>query len=195
MSSTESVRLVHALQSIGIVFDGPAARRGGDGFDELLRAEYQRGYDAGADHVNRQIVEQRNEINQMRALLFENAEKAIDVAVTEVRGALPQLALQVVRRLIAGFEWDAQSVAQVAESVLIEAGVDPSEVELRLNTLDFELLRDLDPSMTDRHPGVRLVADARLERGGCEAVTRFGKIDGRISRKLDRLEVAMEGKS
>jgi flagellar assembly protein FliH len=195
VSSTERIRLSQALQSVGITFDGPTARRGGEGFEEMLRAEYQRGYDAGADHVNRQIIEQRNEINEMRALLFENAKEAVDQAVTEVRGALPQLALQVVRRLIGGIEWDTQSVAEAAESVLIEAGVDPSEVELRLNPHDFELLRDLDPSMTERHPGVRLVADARLERGGCEAVTRFGKIDGRLSRRLDRLEASMEGQS
>lgn len=195
MLSTEQIRLGHALQAVGITFDGPAARRGGEGFEALLRAEYQRGYDAGTDHVNRQILEQRNEINEMRALLFENAQKAVDQAVTEVRGALPQLALQVVRRLIGGIEWDTESIAEAAESVLIEAGVDPSEVELRLNPHDFELLRDLDPSMTERHPGVRLIADARLERGGCEAVTRFGKIDGRLSRRLDRLEASMEGQT
>lgn len=195
MLSTEQIRLGHALQSIGITYDGPAARRGGEGVDEMLRAEYQRGYDEGTDHVNRQILEQRNEINEMRALLFENAQKAVDQAVIEVRGALPKLALQVVRRLIGGIEWDSGSVAEAAESVLIEAGVDPSEVELRLNPHDFELLRDLDPSMAERHPGIRLVADTRLERGGCEAVTRFGKIDGRLSRRLDRLEASMGGQT
>jgi flagellar biosynthesis/type III secretory pathway protein FliH len=99
----------------------------------------------------------------------------------------------VVRHLIAGFEWDAASIARTAEEVLMETGVDPSEVELRLNPSDLDLLRDLDPSMAERHPGVRLVADGRLARGGCEAITRFGKIDGRLSRKLERLAVSMEG--
>ena len=193
MSSVDRIRLDRALRSVSILFDGPAARRGGEGITELLRSEYQRGYDAGADHVNRQILEQRNEINQMRALLLENAEKALDSAVIEVRQALPELALQVVRHLIAGFEWDAASIARTAEEVLMETGVDPSEVELRLNPSDLDLLRDLDPSMAERHPGVRLVADGRLERGGCEAITRFGKIDGRLSRKLERLAVSMEG--
>jgi flagellar biosynthesis/type III secretory pathway protein FliH len=47
--------------------------------------------------------------------------------------------------------------------------------------------------MAERHPGVKLIGDERLERGGCEAVTRFGKIDGRISRKLDRLGASMGG--
>ena len=63
MSSTERIRLARGLQSVAIAFDGPAARRGGEGVEELLRSEYQRGYDAGADHVNRQILEQRDEIN------------------------------------------------------------------------------------------------------------------------------------
>ncbi|MEZ5278652.1 MAG: FliH/SctL family protein [Opitutaceae bacterium] len=193
MLSAERIRFDRALQSVSIRYDGPAARRGGDGFEELLRSEYQRGYDAGSDHVNRQILEQRNEINQMRALLLENAEKALDQAVLEIRGALPGLALQVVRRMIAGIEWDVAGIARMAEDVLIESGVDPSEVELRLNPADLDLLRDLDPSMAERHPGVRLVADGRLERGGCEAITRFGKIDGRLSRKLERLEASMEG--
>ena len=139
------------------------------------------------------MLEQRNEINQMRALLLENAEKALDQAVLEIRGGVPGLAIQVVRRMIAGIEWDLAGIARMAEDVLIESGVDPSEVELRLNPADLELLRDLDPSMAERHPGVRLVPDGRLERGGCEAITRFGKIDARLSRKLERLEASMEG--
>jgi flagellar biosynthesis/type III secretory pathway protein FliH len=193
VSSTESIRLAHSLQSIGLLFDGPAAERGGEGVEVLLRTEYQRGYDEGAAHVNQQILEQRNEISEMRALLFENAEQAVQTAVGEVRGALPQLVIQAVSRLIRNFDWDAESVAQVAEDVLVEAGVDPREIELRLNPQDLELLRDLDPSMADRHPGVKLVGDGRLERGGCEAITRFGKIDGRISHKLDRLAASMGG--
>lgn len=193
MSSTESVRLVHSLQSIGIRFDGPGAERGGEGVEVLLQAEYQRGYDEGAAHVNQQILEQRNEISEMRALLFENAEKAVQTAVGEVRGALPKLVVQAVRRLIKDFEWNAESVARAAEDVLTEAGIDPSEIELRLNPRDLELLRGLDPSMDERHPGVKLVGDPRLDRGGCEGVTRFGKIDGRISRKIDRLGTSMGG--
>jgi len=193
VSSTDTIRLAHSLQSVAILFDGPAARRGGEGVEALLQAEYQRGYDEGSAQVNQQILEQRNEINEMRALLFENAEKAVQTAIGEVRGALPQLVIQAVKRLIKDFEWDAENVARAAEDVLIEAGVDSNEIELRLNPLDFDLLRDLDPSMAERHPGVKLVGDGRLERGGCEAVTRFGKIDGRLSRRLERLEVSMGG--
>lgn len=193
MSSTESIRLAHPLQSIGILFDGPAAERGGEGVELLLQAEYQRGYDEGTAHVNQQILEQRNEINEMRALLFENAEQAVQTVISEVRGAVPELVVQAVGRLIKDFEWNAESVTRAAEDVLAEAGVDPSEIELRLNPKDLELLRDLDPSMTERHPGVKLVGDGRLERGGCEGVTRFGIIDGRISHKLDRLGASMGG--
>jgi len=193
VSSTDTVRLDHPLKSIGILFDGPAAERGGEGIEKILRAEYQRGYDDGAAQVNQQILEQRNEISEMRALLFENAEKAVQNAVDEVRGALPRLVVQAVRRLIKDFEWNAASVARAAEDVLAEAGVDPAEVELRLNPRDLELLRDLDPSMAERHPGVKLVGDGRLERGGCEGITRFGKIDGRISHKLARLGASMGG--
>lgn len=193
MSSTESIRLAHSLQSIGILFDGPAAERGGEGVEVLLQTELRRGYDEGAAHVNQQILEQRNEINEMRALLFENAEQAVQTAISEVRGALPQLVVQAVRRLIKDFEWNAESVNRAAEDVLAEAGVDPSEIELRLNPKDLELLRDLDPSMAERHPGVKLVGDEHLERGGCEGITRFGKIDGRISHKIDRLGAAMGG--
>ena len=193
MSSTESIRLAHSLQSIGILFDGPAAERGGEGVEVLLQAEYQRGYDEGAAHVNQQILEQRNEINEMRALLFENAEQAVQTVISEVRTAVPQLVVQAVGRLIKDFEWNAESVTRAAEDVLAEAGVDPSEIELRLNPKDLELLRDLDPSLTERHPGVKLVGDERLERGGCEGITRFGKIDGRISHKLNRLGASMGG--
>ncbi len=193
MSSTESIRLAHSLQSIGILFDGPAAERGGEGVEVLLQAEYQRGYDEGAAHVNQQILEQRNEINEMRALLFENAEQAVQTVVSEVRTAVPQLVVQAVGRLIKDFEWNTESVTRAAEDVLAEAGVDPSEIELRLNPKDLELLRDLDPSLTERHPGVKLVGDERLERGGCEGITRFGKIDGRISHKLNRLGASMGG--
>ena len=193
MSSTESVRLAHSLQSIGILFDGPAAERGAEGVELLLQAEYQRGYDEGAAHVNQQILEQRNENNEMRALLFENAEQALQTVISEVRGALPELVVQAVGRLIKDFEWNVESVTRAAEDVLAEAGVDPSEIELRLNPKDLELLRDLDPSMVERHPGVKLVGDGRLERGGCEGVTRFGIIDGRISHKLARLGASMGG--
>ncbi len=192
MSSPEAVRFPRPLRSVRLVAHG-AAGVSTDEMNARIEEAFRRGSADGAARSNQQILDQRDEVNQLRAHLFRSLEEAVAAAVAEVRTALPGLAMAALRRVLARIEIDEALVDAVVGELLAEIGPDTGPIEVRLHPADLALVQRFEPRFAAEHPGLRFVADESLARGDSQAVTRFGKIDARLLNKIDRLEATLAG--
>jgi flagellar assembly protein FliH len=151
-------------------------------------AAYQRGVDATRTLADQQMVEFRADIEQLGDGVFKKVSGLEPQLVTQLREALPALALDIARRLLAGFEPPAESVSRICEEALNEIFPERDNLELSVAPRDAALLEKLNPDWLRRYPGLRIRSDAALQPGDCVVRSRFGLTDARLQTKLTALE-------
>ena len=146
----------------------------------------------GAEDTRRfadsQMVEMRSEVQQLNESLFEALRQAETRLTEQVRAALPGLAVEIGRRLLAGWEPPIEGVAKVCREALDELFPEPSGLELVLAARDAELLERLNPGWLREFPGLKIVVDPNLHAGDCLVRSRFGVVDARGSTRLNALQ-------
>lgn len=153
-----------------------------------IRVEaYQRGGDAAREFADQQLVEFRREVQELQGGLFA-ALTQIDQRVTEqLRAALPALAVDLARRLLAGYEPKPEQVVAVCTETLDELYPETEALELMVSPADAERLEQIDAGWRTRYPGLRIVPVASLQTGDCQVRSRFGLTDARKDAKLESL--------
>lgn len=153
-----------------------------------VEAAYKSGYDDASSQYNQQILEFRSEVNAMREETFSKLEAKFRTIVNEARQALMTLTYDCVCRTLGGLEMSPEIVASVVDAIVVESGLDEEKMQVKLNPKDIALLQDLESELVSKHPGLELVPDNALGRGDCVLSSRFGKIDGTLSTKLEKLK-------
>ena len=174
------------LKALRVSYDGPPRIRAADS-ETAVKEAYARGYEEASSQYNQQIVEFRAEVNALREGAFSELESRFAKIVSEAREALMSLTYASVARIIGGYELPKEAIAGIVNAIIKESGLDEEKMEIRLNPKDLELLSDLQPEIKARHQGLKFVEDVTLRRGDCLLNSRFGKVDGLMSTKLDRL--------
>lgn len=152
-----------------------------------VEAAYKSGYEDASSHYNQQILEFRSEINALREGTFSQLESRFSTLLAEAHEALMTLTFDCVKRTLGGYEMEPEAIAKIVDTIVTEAGLDEERMEVRLHSLDIALLADLEPQLKTKHPGLELVPDDSLGRGDCVLSSRFGKVDGLMGTKLERL--------
>jgi len=151
-------------------------------------AAYHRGIDASRALADQQMVEFRADIEALGEGVFQRLAEVEPALLAQLRETLPALAVEIARRLLAGYEPPAEVVARICEEALNEIFPERDNLELSLSPRDAELLAKLNPEWMRRYPGLRLRAEATLAPGDCQVRSRFGLTDARIATKLAALE-------
>jgi len=180
-----------------VSFDRPLAgfvRRGGHGrtFTEAEVAErsqeaYRRGVDAARGLADQQMVEFRADVEQFSREVLGKLTNLEPALVAQLREALPSLAIDIARRLLAGYEPPSDVVSRLCEVALAELFPERDNLELVLCPRDAELLSELNPGWKQRYPGLVVRTDAALSPGDCQVRSRFGLTDARQQTKLSAL--------
>ena len=154
-----------------------------------LREEARR---EGAEEARRfadaQTVEMRSEVQQLNESLFEALRQAETRLADQVRAALPGLAVEIGRRLLAGWEPPADVVARICRDALEELFPETAGLELVISARDAGLLEQLNPGWLAEYPGLKITTDAALHAGDCLVRSRFGVVDARGSTRLRALQ-------
>ncbi len=185
--SKNELRLIEPLAGVSIVYDGAeriAARDHETGKDD----SYRKGYDEASSQYNQQILEFRNDVNALRESTLSALEEKFSVIVGEAREALMALTYECVGRTLGGLEINPEIVQSVVNSIIEESGLDEEKMEIRLHPLDIELLVEFENELKAKHPRLTFVEDETLKRGDCLLSSRFGKVDGLLSTKMERLK-------
>jgi flagellar assembly protein FliH len=112
---------------------------------------------------------------------------------TQLREALPGLALEIARRLLAGYEPPAEVVEKLCHEALQQLFPEREGLELSLCPRDVELLEQVNPGWIGRYPGLKVRQDAALAPGDCQVRSRFGLTDARQQTKLAVLAHGLMG--
>lgn len=151
-------------------------------------AAYHRGIDASRALADQQMVEFRADIEALGDGVFKRLAEVEPALLAQLRDTLPALAVEIARRLLAGYEPPAEVVARICEEALNEIFPERDNLELSLSPRDAALLGKLNPEWMRRYPGLRIRAEATLTPGDCQVRSRFGLTDARIATKLAALE-------
>lgn len=150
-------------------------------------AAYRRGFQEANELLTKQILDQRAEIAQLQDSLFQSLSKQADSLALQVSETLPDLVLEISRRVLAGMTPDRAAVERILSETLAEIAPGSTEVEVYLNASDLALVEGIAESYGHKYPGIKLTADPELAPGDCRAKSRFGTIDARLFTKLQNV--------
>jgi flagellar assembly protein FliH len=156
-------------------------------------AAYRRGVDATRGAADQQMVEFRHEMEQLSEGVLKKLAGVEPVLVAQIHKALPDLAVEIGRRLLAGYEPPPEVVARLCSEALEHLYPERDSLELSLSPRDAELLNALNPDWLKRYPGLRIRPDPALRPGDCQVRSRFGLTDARQETKAAALAHHLTG--
>ena len=157
------------------------------------QAAYHQGVDATRRVADHQMVELRSEMSQLSIGVLEKLAGMEPILLAQLRDALPALALDIARRLLAGYEPPPSVIQGLWQEALEQLYPERDGLELALCPRDAELLDELNPEWQNRYPGLKVRPDPALKRGDTVVRSRFGLTDARQQTKLAALEHALTG--
>ena len=180
------IRLSNLLSGVKLA-TGPATPRPMFTAEELEAARregYQRGFEDASAMIETQLLEQREEVSHLQDKTLQALGGHHDALERQFRAALPELTMEIVRRVLGGMEPDKDAVFKIVSEVLQGIAPGPETVEVCLSNRDLKLMENYQTGLRDRYPQIEFRVDPDLEPGDCIVTSRFGALDGRLATKL-----------
>ena len=156
-----------------------------------LAAEFERGRREGAlqadSGVDRRFVEFRSEVSAVQTGIFSRLGEAEKMIADQIRVVLPELAVEVAKRVLAGFTPPPEVVAQLCQEALVALFPEVQNLELVVGERDHEIIASLVPEWRVTYPGISVTIDPAFASGECQVRSRFGVIDARHNAKVEAL--------
>ena len=186
-------KLIHFDRPLaGALLPGHSVRVYTDTEVEVLRKEaFGQGQDSARAFADRQLVDIRADVQHLQDSVFAKIADLEPVLLGQIRMALPGLALDLARRLMAGYEPTPEVIERICREALDQLYPERENLELVLSERDAKLLAQLDPAWMQRYPGLKVRTDAALAAGDCQVRSRFGRTDARRVTKLETLSLGL----
>jgi len=154
---------------------------------------YRKGVDSARNVVDQKMVEMRVDMEQLSTGVLDKLTTVEATTMQQLREALPALAVDIAKRLLAGYEPPPEMVAKLCHEAIEQLFPEREGLELSLSPRDAALLEQVSPSWLARYPGLKVKADATLSPGDCQVRSRFGLTDARQETKLAVLAHGLTG--
>jgi flagellar assembly protein FliH len=179
---------------IGALLPGSASRAYSE-TELATRTEeaYRKGVDSARSVVDQKIVEMRVDMEQLSTGVLAQLTTVESATLAQLREALPALAVDIAKRLLAGYEPPAETVAKLCHEALEQLFPEREGLELSLCPRDAALLEQVSPHWLARYPDLKVKQDAALAPGDCQVRSRFGLTDARQETKLAVLAHGLTG--
>ena len=179
---------------IGALLPGSASRAYSEA-ELAARTEeaYRKGVDTTREAVDQKMVEMRVDMEQLSVEVLDKLMTVEANTLQQLREALPALAIDIAKRLLAGYEPPPEMVAKLCHEALEQLFPEREGLELSLCPRDAALLEQVSPNWLARYPGLKVKADANLAPGDCQVRSRFGLTDARQETKLAVLAHGLTG--
>ena len=187
MRSVKTIRLSHTLASVILAGDAAAApepKFTAQDLEAARREGYKRGFEDASAVIETQLVEQREDVAHLQHKTFQALASHHESLTRQLRVAMPELTMEIVRRVLGGMEPDKAAVLKIVNEVLQGIAPGPEAVEVSLSARDLKLVETYQPGFRERHPQIEFRADPDLLPGDCTVTSRFGSLDGRLATKL-----------
>ncbi len=150
-------------------------------------ASYRRGIDAARALADQQMVDIRSEVAHHSSEVLHKLSNLEPALLKQVRDALPALAVDIAKHLLAGYEPPVGIIEALCRDALEQLFPERENLELILCPRDAELFTQLNPGWAERFPGLKIRPDMTLTPGDCQVRSRFGLTDARQQTKLEAL--------
>ena len=181
------------------------------------------GEKSATDFYSSEISKIKETLELDQTTILSHINKKADEVLEQLNDRLPDLVLEMVKRILPGLEPDALQIQEIVRSLLAEFVEDEETLEVYLCKEDLALLKasrkikdvshekeqvdegfasaiagifdnlDGDDALLPDFPKVKFFEDQTLKRGDCQVKSRFGLLDGRIATKLRRIEEEIKG--
>ncbi len=155
--------------------------------DSRLKVSYEEGYSAARTEANVQIVELRADMQRLSDEVLQKLAQSEAQLIAQLRAALPDLAIDISKRLLAGYTPSAEVIEAIAQETLSQLYPEKESLELYLCPRDAKLLETANPDWKARYTKLTIIADENLSSGDCVVRSRFGVTDARVASKLKAL--------
>lgn len=156
-------------------------------------AGHQAGGDAARAFSDQQLVDLRAEFQALQEGVLKGLADTHARMVAEVREALPALAVDIGRRLLADFVPPPELVEKICREALDQLYPEREGLELVVGPRDAAAIERLAPGWRAHFADLRVTIDDMLAPGDCLVRSRFGVADARGSSKLDALRRELIG--
>lgn len=162
---------------------------GASSLEALTQAARDRGMVAGFEAGRKEALTALEPALDAVYSGLNDMERAQEEFLLQAEQSAVDLAVALARKIIAAtIEIDRDAVLQVVAGALRRTVV-REQLVLEVHPDDFELVRDAADDLASRVGGIHridVVAERRVDRGGCVVRTAEGEIDAGISAQLDR---------
>ncbi len=121
-------------------------------------------------------------------ILFSKINQDFEALLREVHAQVPDIVIKLVKKVLGSYEIDAQNMHKLIQDALKEVSEDNAYVEVFISPKDWEVLSLEDEAWASEYPRVSFFKDDKLKRGDCMLKSRFGLIDGRMEKKISKIE-------
>jgi len=186
------IRFSQHLKSVHRVDGGSAVLEASDSEEGAMpeastRAALDQAFENGRASA---LAEQGEALQAVRALQDETLRALRDFEVRlaeEAEAALPELIVEGVRRIIDGWQPEAEQVETLVRDMLAGLEGDAGPLRVSLSPEDKRRMLSLHENLERDYPGVSILEDSELRSGECLARGRFGVVDGRFEARLASL--------
>lgn len=189
-----SIALDQPLLDVRLLATAPAPLpAAAEPLQEQEQAAYERGRRDAEQALSAQLLQQRNEMAELQNGVIKSLKQMFPQMAREMEAALIQLALESVKKVVAGVKIDSKIVETVVKEALAQVQ-DTAEVSIQLNPEDLALLRKNKSPLLEDLPetgSLRFVPSAEVTRGGCVVQTRFGVVDAQRETKMEQIQKAV----
>jgi flagellar assembly protein FliH len=158
---------------------------------EMREQARREGAEETRHFADSQMVEMRAEVQLLGEGLFDSLRQAETRLAEQVQAALPGLAVEIGRRLLAGWEPPAETVGRICREALDELFPETTGLELVVSARDAQLLEQLNPGWLAEFSNLKITTDATLSAGDCLVRSRFGVVDARHRTRLHALQESL----
>ena len=194
MHSVKTIRLAHPLVSVVLAAQAaaPSPMVPVEEVEAARAKGYQSGFEDASAAIEAQLVEQRQEVSHLQQKTFQALAAHHESLSRQLRAAVPDLTMDIVRRVLGGMEPDPAAVMRIVNEVLQGIAPGPEVMEVSLSARDLKLIETYQSGFRDRYPQILFRTDPDLRPGDCVVTSRFGSLDGRLATKLRSVDRLLE---
>ena len=156
------------------------------------QAGYQRGCDETAEMYEAKLREFQAEVLESQHQTLRSIAAHHESLAAQLSAALPGVAMEAVRRVIAATEIDRAMITAIVQELLAEIHPGADALEIVLSERDLGFFEGNEEAFRQNYPGIHFTSETGMRPGDCIVRNRYGVIDGRISTKLVNVEALLE---
>lgn len=130
----------------------------------------------------------QEEIQSQLMGLVSKIDKDVEELLQAMQAEIPGLVIKLLKKVLGAYAIDASMIHSILQDALKEVSEDNAYVEVFISQQDWDTLKLDDADWAHSYPKVSFFRDEKLKSGDCLLKSRFGLIDGRLEKKLLKIE-------